>query len=589
MAKSLRSDIITGRLQAMPNRALLYATGVSRSQMRQPMIGIASSFTDLIPGHVEMRSLERFIEHGICAAGGVPFVFGIPGVCDGIAMGHLGMRYSLPSRELIADMVETVAIAHALDGLVLLTNCDKITPGMLMAAARLDVPSVVLTAGPMVSGRASCPGPMEGERLSLVRNTFEAWIKREQGKISEAECADLEMNACPGAGSCQGLYTANTMACLTEALGMSLTGCGTGLASSAKKKRLAFESGRRVVGLVREGVTPRNILTKDAFINAIRLDMATGGSSNTVLHLVAIAREAGVNLDLGVFEKMSRSTPQIIDIEPGGNDLMEDVEFAGGVPAMLHVLRPLLKSCPTVNGRDILRIADAGRPIRVEYLTEKMSDGTVKKHKRTVIRSLDNPVRAEGGIAILKGNLAPDGAVIKRSAVEAGMLRFAGRARVFNGEAEAMEAIKKLPTVMRAPGSGSKLENIVLVIRYEGPKGGPGMPEMLSPTSALRGYPPEILKRVALITDGRFSGGTRGPCIGHIAPEAIEGGPIGLVKNGDMIEIDVPARSLRLVVDERQMKTRRAKWQPAVKRTLKGYLSRYVQLVGSAAVGATLR
>lgn len=582
MASKLRSSVISSGIQAMPNRSLLYATGLSRSQMGKPMIGIASSFTDLIPGHIDIRTLERYVEHGICAGGGSPFVFGIPGICDGVAMGHFGMRFSLPSRELIADMVETIAQAHALDGLVLLTNCDKITPGMLMAAARLDIPSVVLTAGPMTSGRSSCPGANEGERLSLVRNTFEAWIKQPQGLISDDELSDLEINACPGAGSCQGLYTANTMACLTETLGMSLTGSGTGLCGSAKKRRLAYESGFRIVEMVRDSITPRSIMTSNAFLNALRLDMATGGSSNTVLHLVAIAREAGIEIPLSQFEEMSRTTPQIVSVRPGGEDFMEDVEYAGGVPAMLNVLKPLLASSPTVNGKDILEIADASRPMQVEHLVEKTEDGTVKRHKRTVIHSLDKPVRNEGGISILTGNLAPDGAVIKSSAVDPDMLSFTGNARVYNGEKEAMESIRRLPELM------GENEHVVLVIRYEGPKGGPGMPEMLTPTAALRGYSADVLKRVALITDGRFSGGTRGPCVGHIAPEAADGGAIGLIKDGDPISIDIPKKRLTLDVEQEELDRRRKDWKPEVKRELSGYLSRYADMVGPAPLGASL-
>ncbi len=583
MGKKLRSAVVTQGMQAMPNRALLYATGVTKSQMGQPLIGIASSFTDLIPGHLDLRTLERYVEHGICAAGGVPLVFGIPGICDGIAMGHFGMRYSLPSRELIADMVESIANAHALDGLILLTNCDKITPGMLMAAARLNIPSIAVTGGPMISGRAACPGSMEGERLSLVRNTFEALIKCAQGELTQEQTADIEINACPGPGACQGLYTANTMACLSEAMGMSMAGCGTSLAGLSKKRRIAYDSGCRVVELVREGVTPSRILTRNAFLNAIVLDMAMGGSSNTVLHLTAIARELDIELTLDLFDSISRATPQIVSIRPGGEDFMEDVEYAGGVPAMLNVLRPLLKKSPTVNGPDILQMADQGRPVQIEYLTEKSPEGVIKKHRRTVIRTLENPVAREGGIAILTGNLAPDGAVIKSSAVDPDMRQFKGKAFVFNGEDAAMVSIRKLPSLIK------KDEKAVLVIRYEGPKGGPGMPEMLVPTAALRGYPPEITRRVALITDGRFSGGTRGPCVGHIAPEALAGGAIGLVKNGDLIEIDIPNRKLSLLVEQKELRARAKGWKPESGRKLTGYLARYVKLAGPAPTGVSLK
>ncbi len=369
---------------------------------------------------------------------------------------------------------------------------------------------------------------------------------------------DLEINACPGAGSCQGLYTANTMACLTEAMGMSLVGCGTGLAMSGKKKRLAYESGRRVVELVRAGVTPRQIVTRTALMNAARVDMAMGGSSNSVLHLTAIAREAGIALDLELFDRVSRGTPQIVSLRPGGENFMEDVEYAGGVPAILNVLRPLLQENPTVSGPGLLEIADRHPPIRIEYLVERdPATGEFVSRKRTIIHSLETPVRPEGGIAILRGNLAPGGAVIKASALDPTMLRFTGRALCFNSETEGMAAIRDLPK--RLPKTG----NLVLVIRYEGPRGGPGMPEMLSPTAALAGYPVEIKNRVALITDGRFSGGTRGPCVGHISPEAAGGGPIALVRDGDEIELDVPARKLTLRVSAAELAQRRKRWKPA--------------------------
>jgi dihydroxy-acid dehydratase len=395
--------------------------------------------------------------------------------------------------------------------------------------------------------------------------------------------ADIEINACPGPGACQGLYTANTMACLSEALGMSMAGCGTSLAGLSKKRRIAYDSGHRIVELVREGVTPSKIMTRNAFLNAIVLDMAMGGSSNTVLHLTALARELGIELSLDLFDSISRSTPQIINVRPGGEDFMEDVEYAGGVPALLRTLQPLLKNSMTVNGPDIMQIAQMGQPVQIEYLTEKSAAGVITKHRRTIIHTLEKPVAPEGGIAILTGNRAPDGAVIKSSAVDPDMRHFKGKARVFNGEDEAMAAIRQLPSLMK------KNEKAVLVIRYEGPKGGPGMPEMLVPTAALRGYPPEITKRVALITDGRFSGGTRGPCVGHIAPEALEGGAIGLVKDGDMVEIDIPGRKLNLLVDKKELDARAKGWKPAPRKKLKGYLARYVKLVGPAPTGVSLK
>ncbi|RKY67357.1 MAG: dihydroxy-acid dehydratase [Candidatus Latescibacterota bacterium] len=548
------SDRAKKGIDRAPNRSLLYATGISPSQMDKPFIGIASSFTDLIPGHTTMRELERAIEQGISAGGGVPFVFGVPGICDGIAMGHRGMQYSLPSRELIADEIESIAEAHALDGLVLLTNCDKITPGMLMAAGRLDIPAIVVTAGPMVSGR------YRGRRLSLVRDTFEAVGQYHAGKISEEELHELELRACPGPGSCQGLYTANTMACVTEALGMSLPGCATALAGLAKKERIAYESGVRVVELVRQGITARKIMTREAFENAIRIDMALGGSTNTALHIPAIAYEAGVEVPLEIFDRISRETPNIAAIRPGGDYFMEDLEYAGGIPAVLKVLKDMLHDLPTVSGLTIHQIADMAEVEDPE-----------------VIRTPERAYRPEGGIAVLKGSLAPQGSVVKQTAVSPKVMRFEGRARVFNSEEEAMEAIT----------SGNIKPGEVVVIRYEGPKGGPGMREMLAPTAAIVGM--GLAESVALITDGRFSGGTRGPCVGHISPEAAEGGPIAIVQDGDGILIDIPDRKLELLVPEEEVKRRFQGWKPLPPRIRKGYLARYSHLVSSAAQGAVMR
>lgn len=547
----MRSDRVKKGYERAPHRALLYATGLSKRQLDSPFIGIASSFTDLVPGHVQMRELERAIERGIHFGGGTAFIFGVPAICDGIAMGHEGMRFSLPSRELIADVIESIAQAHALDGLVLLTNCDKITPGMLMAAARLDIPAVVVTAGPMLAGMH------KGKRRSLVRDTFEAVGQFNAGLIDERELEALEMAACPGAGSCQGIYTANTMACVTEAMGMSLPGCATALAVSAKKRRIAFESGYRVVQLVKENITPRKIMTREAFENAIRIDLALGGSTNAVLHLMAIAHEAGVDLDLETFDRLSRQTPHIVNIRPGGEHFMEDLEYAGGIPAVMKVLGDLIHNNPTVSGLTIRQIAESAEVVDPD-----------------VIRPLENPYHREGGIAVLWGSLAPDGAVVKQTAVSESMMRFEGRARVFDSEEEAMEAI--LGDRIR-PGD-------VVVIRYEGPKGGPGMREMLSPTSAIVGK--GLSESVALITDGRFSGGTRGPCIGHVSPEAAEGGPIALVKEGDRILIDIPNRKLELLVDPQELERRRKEWRPPEPKVKAGYLARYAKLVRSANTGA---
>ncbi|HSH68932.1 MAG TPA: dihydroxy-acid dehydratase [Deferrisomatales bacterium] len=549
----MRSDRVTRGLERAPSRALLAGTGMPRNEVGKPMIGVASSFTDLIAGHVGMRDLERYIEKGVHSGGGYPFLFGIPGICDGIAMGHKGMHYSLPSRELIADCVESVAEAHALDGLVLLTNCDKITPGMLMAAARLDIPCIVVTAGPMLSGR------LRGRRLSFVRDTFEAMARHQKGEIDAPELEACESEACPGCGSCQGLYTANTMACLTEALGMSLTDCGTTLAVMAKKRHIAYASGERIVDLVREGVTPRQILTPGAFDNAIRLDLALGGSSNTLLHLCAIARETGYELDPDRFDVLSRETPQLCSLRPSGEDFMEDLDAAGGVKAVLARLADTLAEAPSVTGQSVAATARGVQWVDAE-----------------VIRPLDRAVRPEGGIAVLTGNLAPDGAVVKQSGVSETMMRFRGTARCFDSEEGAMAAIM-----------GGQVEaGSVVVIRYEGPKGGPGMREMLAPTAALMGM--GLGESVALITDGRFSGGTRGPCIGHVSPEAAAGGPIALVQDGDSIELDIPGRRLQLVVDAAELAARGARWVAPEPKIRSGWLARYARLVTSANAGAVL-
>jgi len=549
----MRSRTIKEGLERAPHRALLYATGIPKSEMKKPFIGIATSFTDIIPGHIGMRDLERFIEKGIHTGGGYPFFFGVPGICDGIAMGHTGMHYSLPSRELIADMVETVIQAHQLDGLVLLTNCDKITPGMLMAAARVNVPSIVVTAGPMLSGR------MRGRRLSLVNDTFEAIGKYKKGLLKKEELETLEMCACPGVGSCQGMYTANTMACVTEALGMSLPRCATALAVSADKRRIAFESGRAVVELIRGNITPRKILTRKAFENAIMVDLALGGSTNTVLHIPAIAHDAGVELPLETFDALSRNTPHLANMLPGGGHYLEDLDWAGGIPALMKRLRRNLNNNITVSGRKIFDIADSAE------VTDE-----------NVIRPFDKPYHREGGIAILRGNLAPDGAVVKQSAVSQNMMKFEGTARVFNSEEEGMKAIL----------NGRIKGGDVVVIRYEGPKGGPGMREMLSPTSAIAGM--GLSESVALITDGRFSGGTRGPCIGHISPEAMEGGTIAILRDGDRIKIDIPGRRVDVFLSAKQIKERFRKWKPLRPKITTGYLSRYARMVSSAGNGAVM-
>ena len=547
----MKSDRVKKGLERTPNRALLLATGLTRADLDKPFIGVATSFSDLIPGHTGMRELERAIENGVHAAGGRPFLFGVPGICDGIAMGHAGMNMSLPSRELIADVIEAVAEAHALDGLVLLTNCDKITPGMIMAAARLDLPAIVVTAGPMPCGY------FHGQRLTLVRNTFEAVGLYQAGKISRADLEAVEMEACPGHGSCQGLYTANTMAGLTEAMGMSLTGCATALAASAQKRRIAYDSGQRIVALVKKGVSARKIINRHSIENAIRLDMALGGSSNSVLHLLAIAHEAQVELPLSRFDEISRQTPNLVRLEPASGQTMEDLDRAGSILAVMYQLRDKLENNPTVTGptvRDLLRKKPWRDP--------------------AVIRSPQDPYMKEGGIAVLTGNLAPEGAVIKQSAVAPAMMKFEGWAVCFGAEEDAMAAIL----------AGKIKPGEFIVIRYEGPKGGPGMREMLSPTSALMGM--GLGQAVALVTDGRFSGGTRGPCVGHVAPEAAAGGPIAIVKNGDRISIDIPQRKIELKLPAAEIRKRLKAWKPQAPKVTGGYLARYAHAVGSAARGA---
>jgi len=550
----MRSDKSKKGIERTPNRALLMATGVTSADMKKPFIGVASSFTDLIPGHIGMRSLERAVENGVYEAGGRPFIFGVPGICDGIAMGHQGMKMSLPSRELIADMIEAVTQAHSLDGLVLLTNCDKITPGMLMAAARLDIPCIAVTAGPMLCGW------YHGERLTLVRNTFEAVGLYQAGKISKAELSAVEAEACPGPGSCQGLYTANTMACLTEAMGMSLPGCGTAPAVTAAKNRISYESGRRIVRLVKEAVNARKIINRKSIENAVRVDMALGGSTNSVLHLTAIAREAGVDLPLKSFDQISAETPNLTKLRPAGDHAMEDLDRAGGITAVMYQIKAQLADNHTVAG-----------PKLKELLKKK----PWTDHQ--VIRPAKDPYMKEGGIAVLYGNLAPEGAVVKQSAVSQAMMRYQGKARCFDSEEEGMKVIL----------AGGIKPGDVAVIRYEGPAGGPGMREMLSPTSALVGM--GLGESVALITDGRFSGGTRGPCIGHVSPEAAARGPIAAVKNGDRIKIDIPARKLELKVAKAELDRRlRAlkNFEPKVK---EGYLARYAKMVGSASTGAVFK
>lgn len=549
----MRSDIIKKGCQRAPNRALIYGTGVSKNQMDAPFIGICSSFTDLIPGHSGMRILERFAEKGVHTGGGQAFIFSVPGVCDGISMGHSGMRYSLPSRDAIADMIECVVNAHSLDGVLFITNCDKITPGMLMAAARLNVPSIVVTAGPMMSGNYRM------KRRDFITDSFEAASKAATGEIDEDEMTNMEMTACPGEGACQGLFTANTMACLTEIMGMSMPGCATAMAGMAKKRRIAFDSGVRLVSLVKENIKPLDIMNEKAFRNAIKADLALGGSTNTTLHLPAIAYEAGINLNLDSFDALSKETPHITSLLPGGKYFMEDFEFAGGIPAVMKSLESHLEDNITVSGMTVKEICKVA-----------------ENYDEDIIRPLDNPYHKEGGIAVLRGNIAPGGSVIKQSAVNPDMMVFTGTAKTFNSEEDAMAAIM-----------GDVIKNgDIVVIRYEGPKGGPGMREMLAPTAAIAGLG---LTQVALITDGRFSGGTRGPCVGHISPEAAEGGIIALVEDGDKIAINIPERSIHLDVSEDELKKRRANFKAPAPKVASGYLAKYAKGVSSANEGAIFK
>lgn len=547
----MRSETVKRGYQRAPNRALLRALGITDREMEMPFIGIANAYNNIVPGHIHLRSISQKVQEGIAAAGGVPFEFGTIGICDGIAMGHEGMRYSLPSRENIADAIELMVEAHRFDGLVCLGTCDKIVPGMLMAAVRCNVPAIVVTGGAMLPGFAA------GRELSLI-DVFESVGRVAAGTMTEEDLGEIECAAMPGCGSCQGLYTANTMACVTEALGLSLPGCAAIPAVDAAKLRIARESGERVVGLVREDLRPRNILTPGSLSNAIRVDMALGGSTNTVLHLMAIAREAGIPLDLETFSAIGEETPHICHMMPGGPHSMLALYRAGGIPAVLKRLEHLLDDAPTVSGRSILEIAKNAR----------IADPGV-------IRSTDAPVSPAGGLKIVRGTLAPDGAVVKCAAVPEAMWRHRGPARVFDGEDAAMNAILKREIA----------EGDVVVIRYEGPRGGPGMPEMLSPTSALMGLG---YARVALVTDGRFSGGTRGPCIGHIAPEAAVGGPIAFVEDGDEIEIDLYEKRLDLCLDPQTLKERQKGWKPP-ERKIAGVLGRYARTVEQANHGAVQR
>ncbi len=535
----MRSDVLKKRIETLPHRALLLSAGVKKDDLEsdKPFIGVANSYNNIIPGHIHLNELTEEVMNGIRDAGGIPFVWGVPGVCDGIAM-HVEMRLSLPSREHIADNIEIMTLSHSLDGWVGVTNCDKITPGMLMAAGRLNLPAIILTGGPMkanvVEGKKH--HPIEG--FGLVGEV-------KAGKLKAEEAEGMLSLMCCGAGSCVGLYTANTMAVVTEVLGMSLTRCATTPALNPLKKKQAYETGRRIVELVKKDIKPRDIMTKNAFENAIRVDMAMGGSTNTVLHIPAIAREAGIEIDVEIFDKISRETPNICKIIPAGPYEIADLDKAGGIPAVLNRLKSLLKDSVTVNLKSIKQIAEEG----------KVLDGEI-------IRGLDNPYMKEGGIAVLKGNLA-NSAIIKQTAVDPSMMKHSGPAKVFYTEEELLEAIE----------SKDINEGDVVVLPYQGPAGAPGMPEMLTPTDAIKGAG---YKRVALITDGRFSGGTSGPCIGHVEMEAYNNGPIAAIRDNDIIDIDIPNRKLDVRLSEEEIKKRLNESKPP-RRNLTPLLEAYRQ------------
>jgi len=552
----MRSNLMKLGLEKYPHRSLLKAMGLTDREIDQPLIGVANSFNELIPGHIHLDKITQAAKAGVRMAGGTPLEFGVIGVCDGLAMHHQGMKYSLPSRELIADSIEVMAMAHPFDGLVLVTNCDKIIPGMLMAALRLNIPAIMISGGPMLAGR------YRGKEVDLI-TVFEGVGAVQAGKICEDDLKELAECACPGCGSCAGMFTANSMNCLSEALGMALPGNGTIPAVHAARYRLAKEAGGKIMELVNRQILPRDIATLSAFKNAIAVDMALGCSTNTVLHVPAIAREAEIDLSLDLFNEISDRTPHLCSMSPGGPHHLEDLDRAGGVPAVMKVL---LKA----------GLVD-GSPLSATGMTVADNLAAVQVLDEEVIRPLTHPYHKQGGIAILRGNLAPDGGVVKQSAVDPRMLVNEGRARVFEAEEEATRAIL----------DGRIKAGDIVVIRYEGPRGGPGMREMLTPTSAIAGM--GLDKEVALLTDGRFSGGTRGAAIGHISPEAAEGGPIALVQEGDRIKIDIPGKTLTLLVEEAELARRREAWRPPAPRIKHGYAARYSRMVSSGSQGAVCK
>ncbi|MFQ6094665.1 MAG: dihydroxy-acid dehydratase [Candidatus Bathyarchaeia archaeon] len=550
----MRSDVIKRGLERAPHRAILKCLGVTDKDMDKPFIAVVNSFTEIVPGHMHLNQVAKFVKDGVRSAGGVPFEFNTIAICDGLVMGHEGMHYSLPSRELIADSVEVMVEAHRFDGMVLIPNCDKITPGMMMAAARLNIPAIVVTGGPMLSG-------MFKGRTVDVTSIFEAVGEVTAGKTTTEDLRMIEDRAFPGCGSCNGMYTANTMACAVESMGMSIPGCATALAVSSAKLRIAKESGEKVVELVKKEIRPLDVMTLEAFENAIIVDTALGGSTNAVLHLKAIANEASIDLSLSLFDKLSRRVPHLCNMRPSGPYDLAELDAAGGIPAVMKKLSHLLHlDAITITGKTV---------------GENIKGATV--YDERVIRPLTDPVHKQGGIAILTGNLAPKGAVVKATAISPKMLVHKGPAKVYDSEEEAMKAILNKEIS----------EGDVVVIRYEGPKGGPGMREMLSPTAAIAGM--GLTESVVLITDGRFSGATRGPCVGHVSPEAAEGGPIAALKDGDLITLNVPKRRLDVELTAEELRSRLAEWMPRPSRVKRGYLRRYSMLVQSADMGGTFK
>nr|WP_326127691.1 dihydroxy-acid dehydratase [uncultured Oscillibacter sp.] len=552
----MRSDVVKSGIPAAPNRSLLYALGYTREELERPLIGVVCSYNEIVPGHMNLDKIAEAVKAGVRAAGGTPVEFPAIAVCDGIAMGHVGMKYSLVTRDLIADSTEAMALAHQFDGLVMIPNCDKNVPGLLMAAARVNVPTIFVSGGPMLAGHLS-----DGRRTCLS-HMFEAVGAYYAGKLDESGVEEYETNACPTCGSCSGMYTANSMNCLTEAIGMALGGNGTIPAVYSARLRLAKHAGTKIMELVERNIRPRDIMTAAAFHNAETVDMALGCSTNTMLHLPAIAHECGIELSFDMANEISGKTPNLCHLAPAGDTYMEDLDRAGGVYAVMAELckaNLLDTSCLTCTGKTV---------------AENLA-GAVNRDE-TLIRPIGNPYSKTGGIAVLKGNLAPDGCVVKQSAVAPEMMVHQGPARVFNSEEEAIEAIY----------AGKIRAGDVVVIRYEGPKGGPGMREMLNPTSAIAGM--GLDKDVALITDGRFSGATRGASIGHVSPEAASGGPIGLVEEGDMIAIDIPAHTITLKVSGQELERRKAAWVCPEPKIKTGYLARYARLVSSADRGAVL-